>query len=87
MTGLSNFVTLMCMFNFVSSFIQYGHMSKMTAFQNFVMVLMNLRLGSPFKHLAIRFGVSESVISRSFGTVLHFMYKRFKPLIFWPERE
>ena len=56
-------------------------------FQDFVIVLMKLRLNMPLQDLAYRFQVSHSTVSRIFSSWLVIMDTRLFPLIAWPERE
>ena len=73
----------------------YGHTAPhitrrsltLTNYQELVMVLMKLRLDIPYRHLAYRFGVSISTVSRIFSSWLTTMEIRLSPLIYWPERE
>ena len=56
-------------------------------FQEFVIVLMKLRLNMPLQDLAYRFKVSHCTVSRIFSSWLVVMDIRLFPLISWPERE
>ena len=56
-------------------------------FQEFVIVLMKLRLNMPQQDLAYRFQVSHSTVSRIFSSWLVVMDTRLFPLLSWPERE
>ncbi len=60
------------------------HLSK---FQEFVLVLIKLRLNVPHRELAYRFGVSLITISNIVTLLLMVMNIRLSPLIYWPERE
>ena len=53
----------------------------------FLFVMMCLRLGLPFQDLAVRFDISLSTCSRNFQKWLEVMYCRLKFLIKWPARE
>ena len=64
-TGLPGFDLLNTTFRFVGPFV--SRKSKtLTLFQEFVMVLIKLRLNVPLRDLAFRFGVSLSPVSRTF---------------------
>ena len=66
-TGLPSFDILRTAFNFISPHVSRSS-SCLTKFQEFVMVLMKLRLNMPFKDLAYRFkSISVSTISRTFS--------------------
>ena len=56
-------------------------------FQEFVIVLMKLRLNMPLEDLAYRLQVSHSTLSRIFSSWLVVMDTRLFPLLSWPERE
>ncbi|XP_029195415.2 uncharacterized protein LOC114961032 [Acropora millepora] len=73
----------------------YGHIAPhitrrsltLSNYQELVMVLMKLRLDTPYRDLAYRFGVSISTVSKIFSSWLTTMEIRLSPLIYWPERE
>ena len=56
-------------------------------FQEFILVLMKLRLNMPFEDLAYHFQVSVPTISRTFALWMAVMDVRLSPLIFWPEKD
>ena len=87
-TGLPSIATIMALFNFIAPHIGDSTHSQCTLplFQQFVMVLMKLRLNLGDQYLAYRFGVHNSTISRYFKKWINVMYVRLKPLIKWPER-
>ena len=59
----------------------------LSLFQEFVMVLIKLRLNVPNLDLAYRFEVSLSTVSRVFKAWWEVLDVRLSPLISWPERE
>ena len=85
-TGLPSYEVLMVVFKHVSS-----HASRQTQnlsrFQEFVMVLIKLRLNVPLQDLAYRFVVSVTTVSRIFSYWMVVMDVRLKFMISWPERE
>lgn len=86
-TGLPSFDILMTVFNFISPYVA-RRSACLTKFQEFIMVLMKLRLNMPFKDLAYRFkNISVSTVSRTFSVWMMAMDVRLSPLISWPERE
>ena len=85
-TGLTGFDMLKVAFGFVSPFIT-RRSKTLTLFQEFVMVLMKLRLNVPLQDLAFRFGVSLSTVSVAFSAWMIVMDIRLSPLVRWPERE
>ena len=86
-TGLPNFSILIHIFNLVSPFIKSGPTTSLTKFQQFILVLMRMRLDSLLQDLANRFGISMATVSRIFERWIDVMYIRLKFLILWSERE
>ena len=86
-TGLPCFETLMAVFTYVSAHVVSGPRSTLLKFQQFLMVLLKLRLNLPDQDIAYCFGVHQSFVSRNFRKWIDVMYIRLKPLIKWPERE
>lgn len=60
---------------------------SLNRFQEFIMVLIKLRLNVPFQDLAYRFVVSVSTVSSIFSSWMMVMDARLSPLDFWPDRE
>ena len=85
-TGLPSLEILMVVFEHVSPHVTRKTLS-LNRFQEFVIVLMKLRLNMPLQDLAYRFQVSHSTVSRIFSSWLVVMDTRLFPLISWPERE
>ena len=85
-TGLPTYEVLETTFNHVSSYAKRRTQS-LTLFQEMITVLMKLRLNVPHQHLAYRFGVSQSKVSRTFAHWRLIMDVCLSPLIRWPERE
>ena len=85
-TGLPSYQVLIATFNHVAP-----HVSRRTQmldpFQEFVMVLMKLRLNMPFQDLAYRFMVSVPTVSRNFWSWVNAMDNRLSGLLHWPARE
>ena len=75
-TGLPSFEVLMKTFAFVNRRSLY-----LNKFQEFIMVLIKLRLNVPQHDIAYRFNVSRSVVSRVFSAWLIAMDIRLSPLI------
>ena len=85
-TGLPGFDVLKATFSFISPFVTRRSKS-LSLFQEFIMLLMKLRLNVPLQDLAYRFGVSLSTVSRTFSTWLTVMDIRLSPIIRWPEQD
>ena len=64
-TGLTSFDVLKVTFNFIKPFITRKSLN-LPVFQEFILVLMKLRLNVPYQDLAYRFNVSLSTVSRTF---------------------
>ena len=62
-TGLQSFATLMAIFRYVSALVMSGPRTTLTAFQQFLMVLIKLRLNLVDQDIAYRFGVHQSTVS------------------------
>ena len=85
-TGLPSFEILMVAFEHVSPHVTRKTQS-LSRFQEFVMVLMKLRLNLPLQDLAYRFMVSVPTVSRIFSSWMVVMDTRLFPLVSWPDRE
>ena len=78
---------LLIIFNHLSSQIsEPGSRSTLSKFQQFIMVLMKLRLNLFDTDIAYRFGTAQSTVSRNFKKWLNIMFTGLKHLIVWPER-
>ena len=86
-TGFSSFKKLRAVYTYVSKDIVHGSQAALTLFQQFIMVLLKLRLNLSDQDIAYRFGIHQSTVSRNFRKWIDVMYCRLKPLILWPERE
>ena len=85
-TGLPDSHLLTTTFEFVSPYVT-RRTKTLSLFQEFVMVLIKLRLNVPNLDLAYRFEVSLSTVSRVFKAWMEVLDVRLSPLISWPERE
>ena len=85
-TGLPSYEVLMVVFEHVSSHVS-RQTQNLSRFQEFVMVLIKLRLNVPLQDLAYRFLVSVTTVSRIFSHWMVVMDVRLKFMISWPERE
>ena len=86
-TGLPTFTVLMAVFSFVRKPLTAHHLEKLTIFQQFILVLMKLRLNLTNQDLGYRFAVSESTAVKIIHKWIQLMYVRLKPVIVCPERE
>ena len=84
-TGLPSLEVLMVVFDHVASHVKRQTQS-LDRFQEFIIVLMKLRLNVPLQDLAYRFVVSISTISRIFFHWIVVMDKRLFPFVYWPDR-
>jgi len=85
-TGLPHLKVVMTVFNHVGRTLRSAT-CKLTNFQQFILVMIKLRLDSPMVDLAYRFGVSPATVSRIVLKWLTQMDIRLKSLIIWPDRE
>ena len=83
-TGLPTYATLMAIFNFVSTHIPLSSSASLANFQQFLIVLMKLRLNLFDKDLAYCFGISQPSVSRFFRKWIDIMFLRVQPLVKWP---
>ncbi len=86
-TGLPNSKILKAVFNLIEPALAHHKHCKLTPYQEFIMVLMKLRLNYQMQDLAYRFGVSFSTVSRIFSKWINIMSHRLCHLIFWPNRD
>ena len=84
-TGLCNFSVLMVLFEFLKPHL--SGVSKLSKFQQLLLVLMRLRLNAPVQDLQYRFGISKATVSRTFLNVLNIMNTKLSFLLKWPTRE
>ena len=85
-TGLPSYEVLMVGFEHVSFHVS-RQTQNLSPFQEFVMVLIKLRLNVPLQDLAYHFMVSVTTVSRIFSYWMVVMNVRLKFMISWPERE
>ena len=85
-TGLPSMEVLMVVFEHVSSHVRRQTQS-LNRFQEFIIVLMKLRLNVPLQDLAYRFVVSVSTISRIFSHWIVAMDTRLFRFVYWPDRD
>ena len=79
-TGLPSYEILNFVFELVSPFAS-RHSQTLSPFQEFVMVLIKLRLDVPFQDLAYRLNISVPTVSRTFHSWLITMDIRLSPFI------
>lgn len=72
---------------FVKSPKKFGPKRKLSSVDEFLLVLMRIRLGLLNKDLASRFGISTCLCSQVFQTWLDPMSKVIGRLVFWPNKE
>ena len=85
-TGLPSMEVLMVVFEFVSPHVTRQTQS-LDRFQEFIIVLMKLRLNAPLQDLAYRFVVSVSTISRISSHWIVVMDTRLFRFVYWPDRD
>ncbi|XP_034079283.1 uncharacterized protein LOC117550834 [Gymnodraco acuticeps] len=85
-TGLPNFLVLLQVFQLCEPYITFGPMSVLSKFQQFILVLLRLRLNLPLKDLAFRFNISLSTASRIWHKLIDILHESTEFIIEWPER-
>lgn len=63
-----------------------NYYSNLTVEDDFLLVLLKLRLGLSTIDLAVRFHVSEATVSKLFTTWINYLYVRLGDLKIWPHR-
>ena len=86
-TGLPNCKVLKAVFYLIKPALSHHKHCKLTPFQEFIMVLMKLRLNAQMQDLAYRFSISYSTVSRIFSKWMNIMNRRLGHLILWPNRD
>lgn len=87
-TGLTTFSLLLHVFNLVSQKVNLqSSKCSLSKFQEFLIVMMRLRLGLAEQDLGYRFGVHQSTVSRIIDRWLAPMSHALERLIVWPERD
>ena len=77
----------MSLFSFFSEIVSHTHRNCLTAFHEFLLAMMRIRLNLPFQDLAYRFNISKSTASRTFDNWIDIVATVLKCLIKWPNRE
>ena len=85
-TGLPEFDLLITTFHFVSPYVT-RKTKTLSPFQEFVMVLIKLRMNVRNQDQAYRFEIYLTTVSRVFKAWMEASDVRLSPLISWPERE
>ena len=85
-TGLSSYDALLIVFEHVAPHVP-RRAKVLDTFQEFVMVLIKLRLNVPFQDLAYHFNISLSSVSRIFNSWITVMDARLSCVINWPNRK
>ena len=85
-TGLPSMEVLMVVFEHVSPHVT-RQIQSLNRFQEFIIILMKLRLNVPLQDLAYRFVISMSTISRIFSHWIVSMDTMLFPFVYWPDRD
>ena len=86
-TGIPKFSLLLHVLNLIAPHIKRNTQNALSQFQEFLLVLIRLKLNSPLQDLAYRFNLSVPTALRIFDRWIHVMSVRLKVLIQWPEHE
>ena len=84
-TGIPSFSLLMHVLNRVAPHIKRNTQNALCQFQEFLLVLIRLKLNSPLQDLAYRFNISVPTPHRIFDSWIHAMSVRLNFLTQWPE--
>jgi len=85
-TGLPNFKLLKAIFDHVAKGLPADGASKLSHFQEFMCVMLKLRMNLPNEFMSFLFHVSPATMSRIILKWLKRMDMRLSDLIRWPER-
>lgn len=85
-TGLPSYTVLLAVFNLIAPRITDHQRHTITKFQQFMMVLVKLRLNLTEVDLGYRFGIDQSTVSRLFEKWINVMFAALSPLVKWPKR-
>ena len=85
-TGLPSYEVLLVIFEHVAPDVTRCTQS-LDRFQEFVLLLMKLRLNVPLQDLAYQFNISLTTASRIFSFWMVVLDAKLSTLVFWPERE
>ena len=87
LTGLPSYRILMVIFKYLCRRMTLHHRSTLTLFQQYILVLMKLRLSLPDQLLAYLFHIHQSTANRIFERWIDPMFILLKGLLIRPERE
>ncbi|KAM4527725.1 uncharacterized protein PAE49_024445 [Odontesthes bonariensis] len=85
-TGLPNFLVLMQIFRLCEPDITCGPLSVLSKFEQFILVLLRLRLNLSLKDLAFRFNISLPTASRVWHKLIDVLHDNLKFQLECPER-
>ena len=86
-TGIPEFSLLMHVLNLIAPHTKRNTQNALSQFQEFLLVLIRLKLNFPLQDLAYRFNLAVPTAHRIFDRWIHVMSVRLKILIQWPEHE
>ena len=84
-TTLPNFKVLKAVFDHVYKTLPSDGVTKLSPFQEFMLVILKLRINPPLEFLAYQFRISPATVSRIFMKWLKQMDLRLQDLIIWPD--
>jgi len=87
-TGLPSYALFDSLCTLLSSVFKNPSVNHgLTCQDQFLLVLMKLRLGDPNKHLAYTFGITPGRVSQLFHEWIDVMSRELQSLIVWPDRQ
>ena len=85
--GLPSYVVLKVVFDFVSPCVTNYSRTSLPLIDQFIMVLVRLRLNMDIEHLSYHFRIHTSNVSRTIRRWITVLYECLKVFVKWPERE
>ena len=84
---MPNVKVVKAVFEHVANSLPSDGVTKLSPFQEFMCVLLKLKMNSSLEYLAYHFKISPSTVSRIFLKWLKQMNLRLSNLIMWPDRD
>jgi len=83
-TGVPNFQQLRTFYESCSKFVAATDQFTIPRFNEFLMVMMKIRMNVTYKDLAVRFKTTESLATAFCVKWIHGMYRHAKTALYWP---
>ena len=86
-TGLPSYAVFSSLLDLLLSVMSKRTSHRLSPQDQFLLVLMKLKLAVPSKDLGYRFSISPARVSQIFHELINIMSQELKQLIKWPDRE